>query len=178
MQPRLLLSLCFLWLLENQSAECVLLAVWGELTMTGAHISLSDTGCAGGQVSVITLVTLLCHQGPGLCVGWSPQGHCRTVTQGAAVSEPCSSIWLLVCEWEQGLLLLFPSSWLLRVMVEQHRGCDTTLGPGLLSPGRHLDGGGTQTQSACPVGLPGEGHTPSTHLNEHMGPGQITAGHG
>lgn len=49
------------------------------------------------------------------------------------MSEPCSSIWLLVCEWEQGLLLLFPSSWLLRVMVEQHRGCDITLGCCLLA---------------------------------------------
>lgn len=176
MQPRLLLSLCFLWLLENQSAECVLLAVWGELTMTGAHISLSDTGCAGGQVSVITLVTLLCHQGPGLCVGSGTlQGLSPRQLQCQSPAAP-SGCWYV--QWEQGLLLLFPSSWLLRVMVEQHRGCDTTLGPGLLSPGRHLDGGGTQTQSACPVGLPGEGHTPSTHLNEQMGPGQITAGHG
>lgn len=58
--------------------------------------------------------------------------------------------------------------WLLGGMAGQHRGCATTVGCGLLFPGRHLDHGGTWTHSARPVGLCGGGHTLSSHCKEHI----------
>lgn len=186
-----ILSLCFLWPLEIWNAKCVLLAVWGELTMIGARVSLSDTGLAQGcqsgpvfvpRVTQSTSVVLGCLGARGLCglrAGWSPQGHCRCCHPSSCSVRALSSIWLLVCDSESsggsgcGHCCSPPpqgDGWAAQGLCH-HRGL------GLLSPGRHLDCGGTWTQGSHAVGLPGGGHTPSTHLNEHMQHSQVMAEH-
>lgn len=142
MQTQLLLAPCFLWPLEIWNAKCVL-AVWGELPMAGAHVSLSvsvsDTGLArvqGGPVFVTlvpqSLSVVLGWQ--GVCVGSGLAGaHGDTagaVTHSAAVSEPSapSGCWRVAVRAVAAPAVAAAVPHLPRVMAGQHRGCASTVG--------------------------------------------------